>query len=186
MKHITKNYKKTKGKKLFHVLCSVFYGKAEGERGFGIVEMIVVIAVLATTFIGIMQVLFLQQRVQILAEQDASAYILARETMESVRSVRDSNWDNVSTLSYSTAYYPRVNVSDRWELVATNPGPVGIYTRWVEFEEVFRDSSDDIATSGTSDVDTLKANVFVRWARPGGDSRTVTLESYLTNWQNYR
>lgn len=156
------------------------------ENGFGIVEMIVVIAILATTFLGIMQILFLQQRAQILAEQDSSAYIVARETMEAVRSIRDSNWTNISTLNYSTPYYPQINASNQWEFVATNPGPVGIYTRWVEFEEVFRDVNDDIATSGTSDADTRKVNVFVQWAQPGGDTRIVTLEAFLTNWQAYK
>lgn len=158
----------------------------KNENGFSMVEMIVVMAILLTTIVGILQVIFLERRAQILAREDASAYILARETMEAARSVRDSDWTNISTLSYSTPYYPQVNASDQWELIATNPGPVGIYTRWVEFEEVLRDANDNIAVSGTSDADTLKVTAYVEWVRPGGDTRTVTLETYLTNWQEYQ
>jgi type II secretory pathway pseudopilin PulG len=186
MKHVTKNYKLVKKKKVFHALCFTLHGRAKNERGFGMVEMVVAIAIIVVTFISILQVLFLETRAQILAREDTSAYVVARETMEAVRSVRDSDWTNISSLSYSTAYYPQINASSQWELVASNPGPVGIYTRWVEFEEVLRDIDDNIATSGVSDPDTRKATVYVEWIRPGGDTRTVTLEAYLTNWQGYR
>lgn len=157
------------------------------ESGLGMVEMIVVLAILVTTFAAMLQMLFLQRQAQILAEQQAAAYLVARETMEAVRSVRDSDWANITSLSYDTPYYPQINASSEWELVAIDPGPVsGIYTRWVEFNEVLRDANDDIATSGTADPDTRKVITYVEWTKSGDETRTITLEAYITNWQGYQ
>ncbi|MDX1607848.1 MAG: type II secretion system protein [Candidatus Spechtbacterales bacterium] len=161
--------------------------KIDKESGLGMVEMIVVLAILVTTFASILQLVFLQRQAQIIAEQDASAYIIGRQTIEAVRSVRDSGWTNISSLTYDTPYYPQINSSSEWELASSDPGSVNeIYTRWVEFGEVFRDANDNIATSGTSDPDTRKVTAYVQWARQGGDTRTITLEAYITNWQEYK
>lgn len=156
------------------------------EDGMGIVEIIVVIAIITTAFVAILQLAFLERRAQIVAREDITAYVLARESLEAVRSVRDDNWDNLSTLTFNTPYYPVINGSI-WELSGTDPGQVNGYDRWIEVEEVFRDTNDDIVLSGgTSDSDTLKATAYVEWITAGGNTRQVTLETYLTNWQGYR
>jgi len=183
MKHITK--KKKVFKKLFHVPCSMFHGEARGERGLGIIEVIVVIALIASVFVAVLQLAFFERRSQNLAQQDTVAYILAREALEATRTIRDDGWENVSNLSFDTPYYPILN-SEVWEFSSSNPGSIeDIYTRWIEVSEVFRDGSGNISPSGSSDEDTLLVRAYVNWTMSGGNSRTIQLEAYLTNWQGY-
>lgn len=158
--------------------------KITREAGFGLVEMIVVIAIITATFTAVLQLAVLQRRAQTLARQDTAAYMLAREALEAVRSVRDDNWGNISVLNYGTNYYPEI-VSGVWELSGTDPGTINnLYSRRIVISEVFRDANDDIVSSGgTSDPDTILVTAFVEWTAPGGDARTIDLSAYITNWQ---
>jgi len=156
------------------------------SSGLGMVEIIVVIAIIISTFTAILQVALFERRSQNLARQNSAAYVLARGTLEATRSIRDGNWSDISSLTYTTPYYLTLSSSaNTWELSTSNPGPIDIYTRWIEVSEVFRDGNDDIVTSGTSDADTRHIEAFVSWTIGGGDTRQIDLETYLTNWQNY-
>ena len=156
------------------------------RSGLGMVEAIVVIALIATTFVAILQLAFLERRSQTLAREDIAAYMLVRESFEASRSIRDEDWINITNLTFGTAYYPVINAG-RWEFSSSNPGIInGSYTRWVEVGEVFRDDNDDIAVSGISDPDTRFFTSYISWDIAGGTTRTIQLEMYLTNWQNYQ
>ena len=155
------------------------------EDGLGIVEIIVVISILLTAFVAILQTAVLENKAQTLSRQTIAAYLLARESVEATRSIRDSDWANIQALAYDVPYYPQVNVSNEWELSVSDPGPIGTHTRWIEVSEVFRDGNDDIALTGTADDDTRKITAYVSWTRAGGDMRTITIEAYITNWQGY-
>ena len=157
---------------------------AKKNSGLGMIEMVVVIAIIFTVLVGLLRLVTLEMRVQIFAQEETAAYILAREALEAVRNVRDEDWSNISALTYDTRYYPEI-VSNAWSLGSSNPGPVGIYTQWIEVHEVFRDASDDIATSGSADADTVRLTAHIMWTRIGGASRTIELETYITNWQAY-
>ena len=184
MKHITQSTKKAGG--LFHIPYSIFHRETRGERGLGMIEIIVVIALIAASFVAILQLSFLERRSQDLAREDTAAYMLARETLEATRVIRDEDWANITSLNFDTPYYPILS-SGVWEFSATNPGNINvIYTRWVEVSEVFRDGSDNIAPTGTSDIDTVLATSRVSWITAGGATRTIELEIYLTNWQTYK
>lgn len=156
------------------------------QGGLGMVEIIVVVAIIVTTFTAILQVAFFERRSQNLARQDLAAYVLAAGALEGTRSIRDSNWADISSLTYAMPYYLSLSATaNTWELSESNPGPIGMYTRWVEIGEVFRDVNDDIVVSGTSDADTRYIEAFVSWTTAGGDTREIELETYLTNWQAY-
>ncbi|MEX0870091.1 MAG: hypothetical protein WDZ39_01545 [Candidatus Spechtbacterales bacterium] len=158
------------------------------NEGLSIVEIVIVIAITITAFAAIFQVAFLGRRAQTITMESTAAYILAREDLEAVRSIRDGSWDDVAVLAPGTAYYTDINSEDEWELSSSDPGPVGIYTKWIEVEEVTRDSATDNITSGSgyTDVDTIKVVSFVSWSSPSAGEQTISLEAILTNWQEYR
>ena len=161
---------------MLHVTCS-------RSSGLSIVEIIIVIAVIFASFTGLLQLSTLEARTQNLARQEAKAYILAREVLEAVRFVRDEGWDTFAALSFDTVYYPVISGS-RWTLSVSDPGLIDGYARWAEFHEVFRDdSTDDIDPAGLPDSDTRHAEISVSWTAQGGATRTITVETYLTNWQ---
>jgi len=158
----------------------------KNEYGFGIVEMIVVIAVILTALVSILQFSVVGRQTQNLAQETGAAAVLAREALEAVRSERDDNWTNISSLTFGTRYYPDL-VGSSWVLAVSNPGPIDIYTRWVEFAEVRRDDTTDgiVLSGGSPDPDTRHVTAYVEWTKQGGSTGSLQIETYITNWQGH-
>lgn len=152
------------------------------ERGIGIVEVLVVMSIALTAFMTIFQLFQLQIRAERLRREEIRAYALLSESLEAVRSVRDADWTNLSSLSIGTNYYPEILVNS-WSLSVVNPGAIDGFTRWIVLDEVRRDASDNIVSSGWPvDSDTLEVIATVAW-QSSGATKTKTLTVYLTNWQ---
>lgn len=151
------------------------------SRGFGIIEIIVAIAIISIAFFAISQtsVIYLKQTLQ--NKQSLKAAYFAEEALEAVRSVRDQGWaTNIAALTMGSTYYPIIS-GNKWILTSSNPGPVeGIYTRQIILNNVSRDASDNIVTSGgTNDPNTKKVATTISW-----NGKSTTLTTYLTNLYN--
>ena len=153
------------------------------QKGLGMVEIIVVTAVIIVAFTAILQLFTLQAQIERVKREELAAYALLSEALEAVRAVRDDNWSNLSSLTISADYYPLIS-GGAWTLAPTDPGPIDGYSQWVVLGSVARDASDDIVLSGgTLDADTLRVTAYVEW-QSGGSTKTKSLDTYLTNWQN--
>lgn len=153
------------------------------QKGLGMVEIIVVTAVIITAFTAILQLFKLQVQTERAKREELQAYALLSEALEAVRSVRDAGWSNISSLTLGADYYP-VIASGAWTLSLTDPGPVDGYSRWVVASSVRRGTNGDIVFSGgTVDADTFQINAYAEW-QSGGSAKTRTLTTYLTNWQS--
>ena len=153
------------------------------QKGIGMVEIIVCLAIIAITFWGFLELVRYNLKIQQQSEAKLEAMNLAIEAMEAVRSIRDENWDNLASLSLGTRYYPIIS-GNKWALAATNPGPVnGVYDHWITLERVYRDSSDNISPSGIEDPQTKKVAATVEW-NDHGQIKQFNLTTYLTNWPN--
>lgn len=160
-------------------MCSTSY--RHNQKGLGMVEVIVVVAVILVGFTAVLELFRLQFRNDTTAREDVRAYALLSEAMEAVRSVRDDNWSNISGLTQGADYYPAIS-GNAWVLSGADPGPIDGYSRWIVFSSVRRDANDDIVDSGGSvDADTLKVTGSIEW-QSGGQTKTKTLITYLTNW----
>ena len=147
------------------------------------VEIIVVTAVIIVAFTAILQLFTLQAQIERVKREELAAYALLSEALEAVRAVRDDNWSNLSSLIIGADYYPVIS-SAEWTLAPTDPGPIDGYSQWVVLGSVARDSNDDIVLSGgTLDVDTLRVTAYIEW-QSGGSTKTKSLDTYFTNWQN--
>jgi len=152
------------------------------EKGLGMVEIIVVTAVITVAFTAILQLFTLQAQTERARREQLAAYALLSEVLEAVRAVRDDNWSNLSSLTAGADYYPVISGS-AWTLTSTDPGPIDGYSRWVVFGSVQRDGSDDIvASGGIIDSDTLRVTAYAEWLA-GNSTTTKSLATYLTNWQ---
>lgn len=151
----------------------------KSTRAFGLIEIIIVTAIVSATLAGFLQVSILSIRLLRAEQYNLEATLLAQEAMEAVRSIRDESWtNNIAPLVYDTIYYPIV-VNSKWMMSTINPGLFNNrYTRQVVLTEVFRNGTDDIAASGTSDDGTRKVTVTVSW-----ENKNVQLVMYLTNFQ---
>lgn len=151
------------------------------ERGFGIIEIIVAVAVISVALFTIQQVSFLYLKQNIENKKNLKASYYAEEALEAVRSIRDQGWTaNIASLTMGANYYPIIS-SNKWTLTATNPGVIeNIYTGQVVIDNVSRDSNDNIVSSGgTDDPNTKKATVTILW-----EGKSTILTTYLTNLYN--
>lgn len=154
------------------------------NKGVGIIEIIVVVAIAGIALFGISGVS--SYALGVLNDRKAllEASYLAEEGIEAIRSVRDESWSsNIAGLTMGTNYYPVVSGS-KWILQTTNPGLINNrYARRAVFENVNRDGSDNIVTSGgTLDANTKKVTTYVSWSDRRG-SQEISLVTYLTNWR---
>lgn len=148
-------------------------------EAFGLIEIVIVAAIMGATLTGFFQASILSIRLLRTEQESLEATMLAQEGMEAVRLVRDESWtNNIVPLVNGTIYYPVV-VNNKWTMSANNPGLFNNrYTRQVVLAQVFRNGTDDIAPSGTADAGTRKVTITVSW-----ESKQIQLVTYLTNFQ---
>lgn len=155
----------------------VFQGEA---KGFFLIEVIVVSAVIGTVLIFLLG--SIQNSVeasQRSLERTQAAYLL-EEGFEIVKAIRNQSngWETITNLAVGTNYYANWTGSV-WTLT-TVPTQTGIFTRTIVKANVLRDSNDDISSSGTADLGTMQFTNTVVWQSPSG-TKTETLSFYISN-----
>jgi hypothetical protein len=150
------------------------------KRGFGLIEIIVGGAVLATSLMGISAYYQQSLRVSRSTAQLTQASFLLEEGLEAAKSFRDASWTNISTPATGSMYYLAFNGTN-WATSTTNTYIDGFFERTVTFSDVYRDGSDDIVSvGGTLDTGTRKVAVSVSW-RDNAATTTRTISTYITN-----
>ncbi|MFY9457916.1 MAG: hypothetical protein WAP23_03240 [Candidatus Spechtbacterales bacterium] len=153
------------------------------QKGLGMVEIIVVVAVILVGFTSILQLFRLQAQTERTKREELAAYAFLSEALEAVRGVRDQNWSNLSSLTLGADYYPVIS-SGAWTLSLADPGPQDGYVRWIVLNSAQRNAGSDIVSSGgTVDADTFRITAHIEW-QSGGATKTKSLTTYLTNWQS--
>ena len=109
------------------------------------------------------------------------AVVLAEESLEVIRFLRNSSWDaNIAPLSLDTDYGLILNAG-AWQVTTANILIDNIFEREVRLSAVYRDASGDIVSSGgTLDPDTLLVVSTVSWPS-GAATTTKSISTYLTN-----
>jgi len=163
-----------KNKKLFKNKINFF------EAGFSLVEIVIASAIITISLVCIVQlagqsIVFSRQAVNVYTSAS-----LLEEGAESVRTIRDSGWGNISAFLNSTNYYPVFATStNSWSLTTTT-STVGNFTRIVTFSPVYRDTNYNISTTGTLATSVRFVTVTVSWKESVG-MITKTLSFYLSD-----
>ncbi len=155
------------------------------QRGFGLLEMIIAVAIVITALAGFLETERVSLRLLRTEKDNLEATFLAQEGLEAARILRDQSWtNNISTLTSGSVYYP-VFQNNAWSLSPSSPGLVdGKYTRTLVFNTAYRDPQDKISSAGTADPNTKKVVSAISWNTSTG-SKQQQLVSYLTNFQGY-
>jgi prepilin-type N-terminal cleavage/methylation domain-containing protein len=156
----------------------------KNSRGMGLIEILIVLAILGIGFLAIISFLIFSRGISHQTVRSTEATSLAEEGVEAVRRLRDQSWSgNIADKAVATNYYLVIS-GGSWTLSASNPGVINnLYTRTVRFDNVYRDGSNNISSSGNLDPNTKKLTVRVSW-QEGSRNKEVVLTTYITNFLN--
>ncbi|HVT75329.1 MAG TPA: hypothetical protein VHD69_02880 [Candidatus Paceibacterota bacterium] len=149
-------------------------------KGSVILEVVVaaaIMAVVALAFLGSFALLTrVHERNMLFIKGD----LLAEEGLEAMRFIKAAGWSNLSAIPSGGARYLAVGTST-WGVTTTPERVDGDFYRTIKVYSVFRNSSDDIVTSGgTVDSNTLLTESSVSWSYRGATT-TATYKTYVTN-----
>ena len=93
---------------------SIFNFQAERTNGFGLVEIVVAIGIISVSLFALLQTEIAAIKLLRGEKENLEAYLLAEESLEAVRSMRDESWaSNIAGVSDNTSYYPVVE-NGKW------------------------------------------------------------------------
>lgn len=160
------------------------------QKGLSVIEILAVIAIVGITLTSILSLATSSLKVSTSIKETIQANNFAQETMEAIRNFREgidwnnddlaNQYDGLGVVSTGIAYHPEKSgdIPPRWMLVQGEES-IGIFTRKIIFENVLRDTNDNIVESGgINDPDTKKVTVTVSWK-----NKKMEIISYLTNWK---
>jgi type II secretory pathway pseudopilin PulG len=159
----------------------------KNKKGISVVEILIVVVIISVGLVALLNATTSSLKFSRLMKENDQAKELAQEALEAVRSFRDgTDWeiDGLGFLPLGT-YHPEQTTDSppKWALF-TNEGTVtlgaAIFKRKVVFENVYRDFNDNIASSGTEDLNTKKITATVSW---DNGNKKVEISTYLTNWR---
>lgn len=150
------------------------------KKGFVLVEVIIACAIITTITFAVFSSASKGISLSNLALRHIQASYLLEEGAESVKVIRDTSWTTISNLTIGTTYYLSFNTNTNLWSLTTTPNTTDSFTRKIVFGAVSRNSSDDIATSGTNDPRTKKVTITVSWPS-GSGTASKTLIFYLAD-----
>ncbi len=155
------------------------YYKLQRNRGSGLIEIIIGLAVIFTAFFSALTAYIFFIQVSIKNADVTKSNFLLEETVEVVRYLRDSNWTSFSGLATSTTYFLDFD-GVSWNATSTNNYIDDKFERSFVVYTVFRDGNGDISAIGTEDESIRKIEASVSWFVSGATS-TQSAETYLAN-----
>jgi prepilin-type N-terminal cleavage/methylation domain-containing protein len=152
------------------------------KSGFSLVEVMVACLIISLTTIALMSATANGIKLSDTALRQVQASSLMEEGVEAVKSIRDTSWATISTLSLDTTYYLSFDINTNTWSLGTDPTAVidEMFTRTVIISAVSRDENDDIASSGTVDEGTKKVDVSVSWLY-AGETNSKNISFYLAD-----
>lgn len=147
------------------------------NNGFTVIEILIVISIAGLALASLMHLYTISIKTLNQNENKIKALNLATESLEITRAVRDESWNNIASLSAGAEYYPAKS-DQKWTLVQ-GIEKQDIFSRKIIFEDVYRDTNDNIVESGGNlDSNTKKVTSTVFWP-----NQNINLVIYITNWK---
>lgn len=151
------------------------------SKGISIVEIIIAAAIIGISVVGIIGAIQIYLKIVYQNAREAQAVLLLDETAEALQYIRDESFDTyIATIPLDTSYTVFWNATGYELATSTIMLPYDM-TRTVVFEEVRRDGSDQLVTSGGSvDDDTRKAIITIEWPYKD-ETKTLVSEMLIHN-----
>lgn len=144
-------------------------------KGQSLVEIMVVIGLLAILLPALLTGIIASRGGEAQQFQRTDATALLKEGTEAVRNIKYNDWNSFASFAGGGPGYVQYNATAKnWELVAGTAPVINGFTRTVTVSDVNRDSSGNIAATGTNDPSTKKVVVTVSWITPYNSSISST------------
>jgi len=154
------------------------------NRGFGLIEIIVGVAIISTTLFALVGASNSFLRLSRNTLMEIQATFLVQEGVDAIRVLRDKGWtDNIATLTTDQDYELRFD-GVSWFATTEDQTIDGTFSRVFVMSDVYRDGNDDIAPAGTLDPGTKKFELEVSWTSVTGNTVTTSVTTYFTNLFN--
>lgn len=150
------------------------------NSGSGILEVIVGLAIVAVGVFSLLRAYNYYLNFALLHKYNVQAVLLAEEGVEAVKLLRDTSWSSKITPLGTGTPYGIAFVGSSWTSTTTRQYIDGRFDRTFVLSEVYRDSNDRIASSGTLDSNTRKLIVSVS-SRNMLATTTKSISTYITN-----
>lgn len=152
----------------------------KNNQGFLLVEALIGASIVAVVVVAVLLSFSSGLRLSSRNGLATRAQFLVEEGIEAARIMRDKGWTgNFGALTNETAYH-LVFSNNTWATTTSNALIDSRFDRTITVSSVYRDSNNDIASSGTVDSNTKKVTIAVSW-RNGSATTTKSLQAYLTN-----
>jgi len=160
---------------------SGWYFLLSTRQGLGLIEVVVSVSIITASILGIVGAYSLYVKTVLSNTERLQSTFLAEEGIEAIRYLRDNNWaDTLGSWSSSNVYY-LVFSGGEWEATTAPQAYIdGKFLRSFVMGDVFRDTNDDIAVSGTLDPGTKLITVNVEWAT-GNSTTTKSSQVYFSD-----
>lgn len=156
------------------------------KNGQSLVEILIALSVGIIFILGTIIAVQMSLKTGKDSEKVQTSAVLARELMDNIRIFAESSWHNISNLATTSANKYYINTSNSPFTAVSGVENILVstttYTRYFYIDDVYRDSSGNIVSSGgTFDPSTKKITIVYKWI---GANDSKFLITYLTRSKN--
>ncbi len=155
------------------------------NQGSAMLEIVIATSIFLGVVVSLVGVFNLALKSSLANASKIEASFLEEEGIEAVLTIRDEGWGTNIVPKVSGTDYYLTFTGTSWTLGTTRVLVDGIFERKINFSDVYRDSNQNIVSSGgTLDLNTKKLVSTVSWPVSGATT-TRSMSTYITNIFNY-
>ncbi|MFA6525058.1 MAG: hypothetical protein WCT33_02160 [Patescibacteria group bacterium] len=154
------------------------------QKGSLLIEVLLSISLAAVFSLAIGNLIGVNHQLVIASKQEVEATAYAKESMEQLFAIKQSDWNLISVLS--EGFYQIQENGNTFEILPSDPAnPAqelnGKYYRTIHISKAYRDAAGNLSASGTEDNQARRLDVKVEW-QERDNMRDISFASYITNW----
>lgn len=150
-------------------------------KGISIVEIVVASGIIAVSVVGIVGAIQIYLKIVYQNTRETQAVLLLDETSDAIQSLRDESFSENFADTSSDEDYTIFWNGTGYEIGTSTISLPYDMNRTINFENINRDSSDQIVSSGgTNDSNTKKAIINISWPYKG-ETKSIISEMLIHN-----
>lgn len=151
----------------------------KNKEGLTLIEILLAVTIFTIFSLGIFYLSLDTLRRDTNTVNSNEALFYAEEGLEAIRNMRDINYLQLSNGDHGLAYSGGI-----WSFVEAPERVEDFYDRTITIEDVYRDGSGNIDSTGagTLDPETKKVTSSLSWLQNGVIPKNITISAYISNW----